>query len=58
MKKPSRYDQFLLKDEISIRNFTEIPIWNVTEYDDEKGKITIFLFDSKKEIDLFLKEDR
>ena len=52
------YKQFLLKKEILIKNYTEINLWNVMGFDEDKGQITIFFFDSKKERDLFIKGDR
>ena len=52
------YKEFLLKKEILIKNHTENNLWDVTEYNEDKGQITIFFFDSKKERDLFIKGDR
>ena len=51
------YKTFIVKKEVLIKNYTEIAIWNVTEYDEDKGQITLFLFDNKEERDTFLKED-
>lgn len=51
-------NDFLLKKEIKIKNYTEKGLWNVIEYNEDNGEITIFFFNSKKERDEFLKEDQ
>ena len=51
-------DHFLLKKEIKIKNYTENNLWNVTEYNEDDGEITLFFFPTKKERDEFLREDQ
>lgn len=51
------YREFLLKKEIKIKNYTGKNLWNVMEFNEHIGQITIFFFNSKQERDAFLKED-
>lgn len=52
------FRQFILKKEILIKNYTKRNIWNVMEYNEDKGEIIIFLFNSKEKRDAFIKEGK
>ena len=52
------FREFILKKEIIIKNYTGKNLWNVMEYNEDKGKIIIFFFNSKEERDSFIKEGK
>ncbi len=52
------FREFILKKAIRIKNYTGKNIWNVMEYNEAFGEIIIYLFNSKKERDAFIKEGK
>lgn len=52
----SETKEFLLKKEIKIKNYTGKNLWNVMEFNPDKGEIIIFFFNTRKEQNEFLRE--